>query len=123
MTGNILIPHPYLGRKAQKRVGQGQGLELRRGACWASWRRWILSWALRLEAQLGTGRQSNREGKEESSGKEQGQILHSLNIRTGHVRGNLLRSTHTIFSLRYQWNFSFQTQDPYSDTPSAATCP
>lgn len=123
MTGNILIPHPYLGRKAQERVGQGQGLELRRGACWASWRGWILSWALRLEAQLGTGRQSNREGKEESSGKEQGQILHSLNIRTGDVRGNLLRSTHTIFSLRYQWNFSFQPQDPYSDTPSAATCP
>lgn len=47
--GNILIPNPYLGRKAQEKAGQGQGSEQRRGACWASWRRWILSWALETE--------------------------------------------------------------------------
>lgn len=47
--GNILIPNPYLARKAQEKAGQGQGSEQRRGACWASWRRWILSWALETE--------------------------------------------------------------------------
>lgn len=50
MIGDILIPHPYLGWKAQETAGQGQGLEQRRGACWAPWRRWILRWSLGPES-------------------------------------------------------------------------